>query len=278
MSDGDEGRRGEYPVWLMGDSDFRLPTVVIRRHHRAMEGTEGGGAEARVFEDTTGRFWMVKAPNNPQDGQVLASEFVAAVVGGRLSAAMPPAAICELSDAVVVGLKFGNGVEWQAGHGFGSELLVSSPPMFAKGTHDPIVNAADLAAVVAVDTLLGAHDGRQARACPDQGGWAIWAVDFGHDIGPGSWNRSTLEGRADPVALEDPNDWFGHSTPQEWTELAERISAITDDDLAGIVAAIPSAWGPPDDDRSALVACLVRRREAVVTLIRQRIKDEEAKP
>lgn len=260
-----------------GANSYSLPRVILKRHHRAMEGGEGGGSSPRVFEDTDGRLWMVKAPNNPQDGQVLASEFVAAVVGGRLGAAIPSAAICELSDALVAGLKLGNGNDWQSGEGFGSELLVNRPPMFLPGTHDPIVNAADLAAVVAIDTLLGAHDGRQARACKQGDGWAVWAVDFGHDIGPGTWNRVTLEGSASPTALLDPNGWFSHSTVEEWRELAARLGAIRDEAFTAVVAAIPSAWGPSAEDRAALVAYLIRRRVAVVTLIEQRILDEEAK-
>lgn len=267
----------EYAVRLVGDTEFTLPRVVIKRHIRAMEGDERGGAEARVFQDTDGRFWMVKAPNNPQDGQVLASEFVAAVVGEILGAAIPRAAICDLSDDIVNGIKFQSDANWNSGEAFGSELLPMGSPEFAPGTHDQIVNGADLAAVVALDTMLGADNGRQARACPDPGGWAVWAVDFGHDIGPGRWNRSTLEARADPASLEDPNGWLAHSTSADWTGLADRVGSITDEDLARIVAAIPAAWGPPADDRQALVGCLVRRREAVVTLMRQRIVDEEAK-
>jgi hypothetical protein len=119
----------------MLDSDsYSLPNATIKRHHRAMEGTEAGGAQARVFEDTEGRLWMVKAPNNPQDGQVLASEFVAAVVGRRLGAAIPQAAVCALSDAIVSGLTFGDGTPWDPGDGFGSLLLAASPPQFLLGT------------------------------------------------------------------------------------------------------------------------------------------------
>jgi hypothetical protein len=259
---------------MLDRDSLSLPRVILKRHHRAMEGDEGGGTSPRVFEDTDQRLWMVKAPNNPQDGQVLASEFVAAVVGQCLGAAIPPAAVCELSNEIVTGLKLGDGNDWMAGDGFGSELLLKSPELFAPASHSPIVNAPALAAVVAVDTLLGAHDGRQARACPEDDGWAVWAVDFGHDIGPGAWNKSTLENSADPVALGDPNDWLAHSTASDCAELAAEVGSITDDDFAGIVASIPTAWGPSDDDRAALVAHLVRRREAVVTLFRQRVVDK----
>jgi hypothetical protein len=64
---------------------------------------------------------------------------------------------------------------------------------------------------------------------------------------------------------------------QQWRELAETVRGITDEDFSRTVAAIPTAWGPPDEDRTALVAFLVRRRRAVVTVIEQHIADEEAK-
>jgi len=242
-----------------------------------MEGDETGGSCPRVFGDTEQRLWMVKAPNNPQNGQVLASEFVGAVIGSRLGAAIPPAAICELSDELVVGLTFPDGRAWASGEGFGSHLLPSAPPLFAVGTHEPVLNGAGLAAVVAVDTLLGSHNGRQARACPAPGGWSVWGVDFGHDIGPGAWNRSTLLGSPDPTRLEDPNGWLAHSSTEDWAEVADTLSGITDDDFTRIVGSIPLVWGPAAEDRSGLVAYLVRRREPVVTLIRQRIGAEEAK-
>jgi len=254
------------------DSDpISLPRVVLKRHHRAMSGDEGGGSQPQVFEDTDGRFWMVKAPNNPQNGQVLASEFVAASLGRTLSAAIPPAAICELSAELVADVKFADGQPWAAGSGFGSELLQSSPPSYAAGTHEPITNCASAAAVVVIDTLLGSHDGRQARACKDGEGWAVWAVDFGHDIGPGAWSRASLEALASPPALEDGHHWLSLATKEIMGELAETVSNITNEDFAQIVGAIPAEWGPSDDDRVALVAHLVRRREAVVTLIRQRV-------
>jgi hypothetical protein len=236
-----------------------------------MSGDEGGSSQPQVFEDTGGRFWMVKAPNNPQNGQVLASEFVAAVLGGTLAAAIPPAAICELSAALVADVKFADGQQWAAGTGFGSELLPSSPPNYAPGTHEPITNCAAAAAVVAIDTLLGSHDGRQARACKDGAGWAVWAVDFGHNIGPGAWSRATLDALPSPLALEDVHHWLSLATEEIMDELAETVNKITDEDFAEIVGAIPEEWGPSNDDRAALVAHLVRRREAVVTLIRQRV-------
>jgi hypothetical protein len=232
---------------------------------------ESGGSQPQVFEDTDGRLWMVKAPNNPQDGQVLASEFVAAVLGRKLVAAIPPAAVCELSVDLVADVKFADGQPWAAGIGFGSELLPSSPPIYAPGTHEPITNCAAAAAVVAIDTLLGSHDGRQARACKDGVGWAVWAVDFGNSIGPGAWSRASLETLPSPSALEDGHHWLSLATKEIMGELAETLSTITDEDFARIVGAIPAEWGPSDDDRAALVAHLVRRREAVVTLIRQRV-------
>jgi hypothetical protein len=122
---------------------------------------------------------------------------------------------------------------------------------------------------VAIDTLLGAHDGRQARACSVGSGWAVWAVDFGHDIGPAAWDRSTLVGSPDPTVLADPHGWFSLSTAEERGVLADALTAITDDDFDQIVAAVPAGWGPAADDRAALVEYLVRRREPVVTLIRQ---------
>ena len=249
----------------------------MKRHHRALEGSETGGSEPQVFGDEGGRLWMVKAPNNPQNGQVLASEAVAAVLLKRLGGATPSTAVCELSPDVVAGLAFKNGVAWNSGDGFGSELMPTNSPIYAKGTHDPVANCANLCAVVVVDTLLGAHDGRQARTTEQTlAGWTVLAVDFGHDIGPGSWNRSTLTASAAPTELTDPNDWLSGASGEELTHLADSLDSISDADFGAIVSAIPLAWGPSTDDRSALVDYLVRRREPVVTLIRQRVKDKEA--
>ena len=239
-----------------------------------MTGDEGGGSAPQVFGDPDGNLWMVKARNNPQGGCVPASEFVAGMLGSVLGAAIPRTAICDLPAELAASVKHPDGREWESGPCFGSLLLRESSPQFIPGTHEPILNARALAAVVLIDTLLGAHDGRQARACRGDGGWTVWAVDFGHDIGPGNWNRSTLDAAPDPTALEDPRDWLRYSDPTEWSELATALGAMTDAEFAQTVRAMPADWTPTQDDRDALVAYLVRRREAVVTLIRHRIEEE----
>jgi hypothetical protein len=133
-----------------------------------------------------------------------------------------------------------------------------------------LANRPALVGVVAIDTWTTAHDGRQARALlTTTNEYQVFAVDFGHNFGPGTWDAATLVAHPAPTSLVDPNGWLAAVPSGTGPAVATRVRAVTDDDLRQLIGAIPAAWGLHSEDGEALFAFLSGRREAVAHLLDQ---------
>lgn len=253
-----------------------LPEVVTaKRHLRSLQGDEGGGSQAQVLEDDTGRKWMVKARNNRQGPRICASELVAGLLGARLGAPVQPVAVCDVPADLAHGLKFADGTEWASGVAFASELIDAAASYVVSMTAS---NAGPLLRAVALDTWTAQYNGRQARGTrnPD-GTYRVTAVDFGHAFGSGSWTEQSLQQAAPPMALHDPNGWCNGRTADEHDQVAAEIMGMTNDAIEAIVASVPGPW-VTDAERVALAHYLTGRREATAELFRAKAIQMRGQP
>jgi hypothetical protein len=186
MSDAAPPNAENAPEWM--------PRVrTAKRHVRSMDAAqgEGGGSQPQVLQDSEGESWMVKAANNPQGLRVLVNEYVAAALGARLAAAVQEGAVVSVPAELAQSVTHSDGTHWTTDGAFGSRLLDSAAP-YTSDMLPSAANAVALARTVGLDTWLGQHDGRQARAIRCGDGYEIRAVDFGHGLGPPNWTAADL--------------------------------------------------------------------------------------
>jgi hypothetical protein len=93
----------------------------------------------------------------------------------------------------------------------------------------------------------------------------VYSVDHGHFFGPGApdWTIATLQA----AGLAAPNNQIVTQCSLSADELraaASHLTSITDSDIAAIVATAPDEWGITADERLALAAYLVRRRDDLI--------------
>lgn len=93
----------------------------------------------------------------------------------------------------------------------------------------------------------------------------VYSVDHGHFFGPGnpSWDVDSLN-RAGGAS---PNPTIVSAcalTPDELRAAASRLSGVSDQLIGQIVAVPRSDWGITENERSALVEYLVRRRDDLI--------------
>jgi hypothetical protein len=177
--------------------------VVLKRHVRPMQGHEAGGSQPQVFGAEDGSQWMVKARNNPQGAHTLANELVGNSLAALLGGAVRAAAICDVLPELAVSVRFTDGRQWDSGAAFGSELLDNAMTYVAEMLRQA-VNPEALLGIVATDTWVGCHNGRQALAVTHPGGgYEIIAVDFGHSVGSPVWTADGLGARPAPMTLTD---------------------------------------------------------------------------
>lgn len=208
------------------------------------------------------RFW-IKAVGNPQGDQVLVSECVVPRLGCLIDAPVRESTLVDITPELT-GTATTGPQHLRAGVAHGSLDLpraqVSADVLYASRGENR-VRVPALAALW--DWCLGADE--QWMYDPD--GQSIWSFDHGLWIGQGfDWDASDA-----PILATQPHPWaWGlHGTePSAFADVANRLEAVTAEQVLEAVAGVPASWPVADQDLEALCWVVWQRRKPVADRLR----------
>jgi hypothetical protein len=230
-----------------------------------------GSSQSRrwaCFDDNT---YAVKHMNNPQVTQgathLLATEFVAARVGGAMGAPVFPMAIVEVAPELVSGVTYEGRPEEQApGRSFGSFIRAEedvvdadvAPPQWRTTTS----NRQRAAAVCIIHTLLILGDSPQFVVRTEDP-YEFWSIDHGFFIsGGGAWPPD-LGDQPELTAIETGAFADLNLTDNELRTAAEPLVALSDEALPALIAPLPSEWCPSANLRARCLKFVIDRRSQI---------------
>lgn len=218
-----------------------------------------------------GRRWYAKAPNNPQGGQILATEYIVSRVGDLISA--PVCTVRPMTiPAAFNGFQVVSGPMLHPGIASASLEIPDAVEMRPTLEHrDKDDNARRHAGVFALFDWCWGDDQQWLQVETDE--HRLHSHDHGYYLPPGgeSWTKDTLVANVDvPHPLGLPPDGLDVA---ELERLANALNTIHMVDLQPILRSVPAAWPVTDDDLEELGRYLERRAPQVAS----RIMDLRAK-
>lgn len=228
--------------------------------------SSGAGAFLGVASDN--RLYWLKVPGNHQGDQVLVNEAIVQGVGRLLGAPVRERALIRVDPMIASA--------WDD-----YPARPSSSPVIAHGS---------LHVEGAVDddrlkyTRSGDNPERQARLlglwdfCVGEdpqwlfetgASYATWSYDHGlwFTTGEGDWDAQVLEQIIDvDASWQSPPPGLSKTAI---VAMAGKISALTPDELLGVMSAVPLEWGTGDRDLESMAWFLYRRRDAVAARLQQ---------
>lgn len=248
---------------LTGRDAPRAAVTIRAPRRRAL--SSGAGAFLGLGSD--GQQYWVKVPGNGQGDQVLVNEVIVGEIGRLIGAPVRERVLALVPPSVTT---------W-------SEFPVAASPIALvahASLHVPDAvddddlryvkrddNARRQAAIAALWDLCLGEDPQWLYETA--AAYSIWSYDHGlwFTTGEGDWNESILE-RLVTV------DGSMRSLPrgldrEELGQVAERIAALSVDDLLSVVSAVPVEWGTDDGNLEAMAWFLYHRRAPVATRLRQ---------
>lgn len=223
----------------------------------------GSGAAAFLGLAEDGHQYWVKAPNNPQGARTLITERVVYGIGDLIGAPLPASALITIPPTLRWELRPGLSLRGGIGHG-----------------------SRDITPVVEVDDwgLHAAQDHNRERQAPIIGLWdlclgedpqwlhrldddmSISTFDHGLWFGGGAdWTLSDL--RAVGTRPWDDLD-SGVASAQALLETADRIDALTLEDIRSVTETVPVEWDTTQGELSELASILFVRAEGVADRLR----------
>jgi hypothetical protein len=236
----------------------------IRERLRAHAASASAGATAQTFMQAystaskpvlvrcdDGREYVVKGS---QAGRMLVNDHLVAKLGALLGAPVPEAEIVALTqDLIAAQAEMSH---MTAGLAHGSRFI---PNCHDGGQHATPENRERFARLAVLFGLAGASDHQYLHQ--NNPPHLVYSVDHGHFFPGGpEWTAQSLE-QTGPAVADDSVVQAYQVTPEELAGAAVALEQITDDAIVEIVGSLPSTWGVDEDDRLAMVAYLIRRRE-----------------
>jgi hypothetical protein len=234
-----------------------------------------GGSQARRWECADGATYAVKHPNNPQvtggATHLLATEFVVARVGEAMGAPVLPMAVVEVVPELVDGVTYDGGATPIApGRAFGSQIRAEedvvdadlAPPNWRTSE----ANRPRAASLCLLHALLTIGDSPQfvVRAAEP---YEFWSIDHGFFIsGGGAWPPD-LSDQTDVTDI--PTTVFPELalTTEDLRLAAEPLVSLTDEELADLIAPLPTEWEPTANLRSRCLKFVANRRDKVAEFL-----------
>lgn len=227
--------------------------------------TVRGGSQSFPAIDMQDERWYVKAPNNPQGGRVVATEFIVSAAGRLIGAP-----VCEVQPMLIpaefAGMRFPSGLELVPGVGSASREIanVAEEAYLGHGSEDD--NRKRHAGVLALYDWCWGGDGQWLYCASDEN--RLYSHDHGWYLPPGGadWNEAALLAEVDaPHPLSAlPADL----DLAELDRLADMLEAIGREELRRILAEVPPQWGIPRSELEATGYFLERRAPAVAKRMR----------
>ncbi|MEV4737568.1 hypothetical protein MRBLWO14_002462 [Microbacterium sp. LWO14-1.2] len=259
-------RHFDDPGLWAGQLEAYEPAVasIILRAPLQRARSSGAGAFLGIADDGL-QYWF-KVPGNPQGNYVLANEVIVEGVGALIGAPVCKRALATITTASMTwdmypGPPVPNAVTAHASRHVGGAIDDD-----ALGYTRRDDNARRQAALVALwDWCLGDDEQWLYEAAAQS---SVWSYDHGlwFTTGEGDWDSEvlrSLEGidgsfRQPPSGLNE----------QRLLEVADRIEAVTPEELLRVMSQVPVEWGIPSGDLETMGWLLYRRAPAVAQRVR----------
>jgi len=171
-------------------------------------GSVRGGSQAQLVETSDAKYFVVKAPNNPQGSRILVNELLGSLILGHLGIPTPEPAIVQIhpwlvsrNDEMRVSGDTGRLESWQPGLCFGSQIsshgwkpigLCPFMDMLYDHQYSRVVNLETFHEVLMFDLWAMQTDRRQAVFVRPKGKRSFVAtmIDQGFCFGGARWSKS----------------------------------------------------------------------------------------
>lgn len=213
-----------------------------------------------VLGSDNGR-WYAKAPNNPQGGRILVTEYLLSRAGRVIGAP-----VCEVEPMAITtdlaGFQVLNGPLLEVGIASASREIADAVEIRATLQHrEQDDNARRHGGVIALFDWCWGEDPQWLVVETDE--HRLYSHDHGLYLPPGgaNWNEATLIPTVDvPHPLAGPPD--GLDT-DELERLALALRALELEDLRAIASTVPARWAVTDEDLEAVCDYLLGRAPQV---------------
>ena len=228
-----------------------------------------GVTSPQLFRADDHKVYVVKLQKNKMGAKVLVNEFIAARIGGWLELCFPPGGLIYISDGLLHNKRLrARGIS--SGPHFACQYLKSAQ-YIDRYTLCKAINKAQMAGVMLFDHLFHNLDRTWNRKNllirRETAGYKIYAIDNSHLFRRGVWNEAALCKLAREIRLNRRRA-YGillkyFLVPQDFEVYAEKIRQIPDEAFIKLVREIPQEWLTKEEERQALLAYLMARRNMV---------------
>lgn len=223
-----------------------------------------GVTQAQVFQCSDGQQYIVKSQYNPQGVKVLVNELIANKIARFLDLPVPRGNVILIPPELALETSY-----LPAGKHFGTVLAehaLDCPPLHLIET---AANASCVPGIYVFDYYIDNSDRHNGNImiCPTDSGNKILLIDHGNCFGSYFWSIADLHMLASTgavvscqVHLELIHLVAGEAPFDLWLDRVESIGA---GQLEAIIDEIPLEWNISEEERKALLYCLLSRRHKV---------------
>ncbi len=233
-----------------------------------------GITSPRLVRANDGQLYVVKLCGNKMGVRALANEGLAAILGAKIGLCFPPSARIWLDKQLLQRNRSLQKAALVEGPHFACRYL-SRTSYVSRFELDRAINRKEMAGVMLFDQLLHNTDRTNNRKNLliryEKEGHRIYAIDHSHLFRNGRWTPESLQLLAQDVSVSTRRVYGlllkHYLQPSDFTYYGEMVKALTNEELAGVVGAIPELWLPDAGERQALIHHLCIRRNLVDDVI-----------
>lgn len=229
-----------------------------------------GVTSPQLFRADDGKAYVVKLQNNRLGTKVLVNEYLACRLASPLGLCFPPGGFIRLEEELLQksrrlrASRVSPGVHFASQYISGSKYVVRANIVKAQ-------NKRQMAGVMLFDHMFHNLDRtwnrRNLIICRKEEGYLIYAIDNSHLFKRGKWNIDWLT-KLEPQIIMNYRRAYGwlikyFLTVQDFEGYILKVKALSDDEIAQIIADIPLEWLPNEQERSALMHYISYRRDMI---------------
>ena len=239
------------------------PLPTVRAVAPLRQSKQGGSGSFLVRADDGARYWC-KVLNNTQGVPLVpVNEQIVGRLGALIGVAVCEARLVEIPPALA-GWEFRPGHTLQPGIAHGSLAVDGAVETHSLDHRGDVDNAERHAGYYALHDWLGGSDPQWLYA--PAAGNRYYSHDHGHYLFGPAWTAEILAQRAgDPAALNIPSQGLSAG---EIDQLASRLEAVTEQEIAGALSNFPATWPVGDAQVAAVVHFASQRCDSVAQRLR----------
>lgn len=235
-----------------------------------------GVTTPQLFRADDGRVYVVKLKNNRLGTKVLVSELLAAKFGEVMGLRFPPGGIIAIDRELIAKTPRLQEIGVEPGRHFAS-LFLNRCQYLGRRNISKAANIGEMAGIILFDHLFHNADrntnGNNLLLRREPGGHRIYAIDNSHLFRSGRWTPASLAKLGEQVTayyrftygriLKD------YLSPADFSPYAEKVAALSDSQVAGLIGDIPAEWLADEAERAPLAAFISQRRQRLGEILEE---------